>query len=174
MLDRERDRAGPGPDVHDDGILRPAERVQRELHEHLGLRPGHEHARPHLEADVPERLVAGQVLERRPGAPLAERATEHARLPRVEALGARVQAGAIGLEHLHEQALGAHPGALDAVALQVVGGAAHDLRRTRADQPLPSSPESCAARSAASSASTNSSMSPASTLCSWWDVSFTR
>ena len=41
---------------------------------------------PHLEREPAERLVAGQVLHRRPGAPLAHRAPEHPGLARVEAL----------------------------------------------------------------------------------------
>ena len=74
----------------------------------------------------------GEVLHRRPRAPLTDRAAEHPGLPRVEPALARVQTRPVGLEHVHQQDLGRRLRALDAVAIQVARRAPQDLGRAHA------------------------------------------
>ncbi len=79
---------------------------------HLGLRPGHEHARPHLELEVAEVRLAGDVLQRLAGGPAGDIGPE----PRVEGgVGHGVQLAAPDPVHAGRDQLGVgarrfHPG----------------------------------------------------------------
>jgi hypothetical protein len=123
ILDRERDRAGARAHVDDHGVLSVADLRERVLDEELGLGPGDEHAGPDLERDPSELFISRQVLHRRAGASLTDRAAEHPGLTRVEPRRTRVQPRAIGADHVHQQDLGRRVGALDPVPIQVGAGA---------------------------------------------------
>jgi hypothetical protein len=129
VLDRQRDRAGAGPDVHDDGVLHGADRAQRLADQDLGLGPRDEDPRAHADRDAPEGLLADEVLERRPRAPLAQAPAVHPRLARIQPVATRVEPGAVDLQHRHQERLGVLPRALDAVPLEVRRRAPDDVGR---------------------------------------------
>jgi hypothetical protein len=103
--DRERDRAGAGAEVGHDGLghIHLAEPGDGPAGHHLGLRPGHEHAWPHLEFQVAEVRPAGDVLERLPSGTARDLGPE----PRVErGIGHRVQLAAPDPVHARSDQLG--------------------------------------------------------------------
>jgi len=59
---RQRDGAGTGAEVHDDGRPLAGDRGEPPVHEQLGLRPRHEHPGPHRQQQVTERRGTRKVL----------------------------------------------------------------------------------------------------------------
>src|SRR5262249_6018244 len=93
LPDRERDGARAGAEVGHDGLgdVHLPEPGDGPAGHYLRLRPGHEYARAHLELEVPEVRLAGDVLQRLAGGPAGDIGPE----PRVEiGVGYRVQLAA--------------------------------------------------------------------------------
>src|SRR5437762_633979 len=83
----------------------------------------------------PEHLLTRQVLKRRPVTPAAELPSERLRLARRQALGARVQRRAIRPQDGSQEDLGVRPWALDAMPLEIAGGAGDHFGRPHLNAP---------------------------------------
>ena len=96
-------------------FVHAGDRVEGDLHQPFGLRPGNEHAGGHEQRKIHELLLAGEVLERRAGAALAQRSPVEPGRGRVQSVGPRVEPRAVGPQQVHEQRFGRCSGTLDSV-----------------------------------------------------------
>src|SRR5712691_5659206 len=184
VLDDQRDRSRSCTHVHDCRRRDPLHPFKRRKRQSFGLWTRDEDPRGHPEHQLQELLVARQVLNGGSMAALAESPAEQASGTSVQSLGPGIQSGSVRLQEVLEQDLRRLPGAVHAVARQVIGGSPDHLGWThhlpcRRGSALPARfpPEasaSCSRRSAAMSAVTSSSMSPAMTSGRLCRDSFSR
>ena len=130
VLDRQSDGAGSRADVDDErpgdgrgrrrGRHRPRPRSRGAGRTHLGGSPTSGVGIP------PRRSRAGSAPRRTAGTARVPNATASSATQRIVP---RVESGAVGAEHAHEELLGRRQRCVDAVPLEVVGGPTHDQAR---------------------------------------------
>ena len=175
MRDGDRDASAARAHVSDaEPGPRPSSNLHRTLHEDLGVRVGHEHVGRHLEFQAHELLVADEVGDRlAPGAPPDQAAIGAQLRLRQRAIELQVEVEAAHSKGVREEKLGIEARGIRTVLLKVVGGELQDLNDGQlAWASLP--PFSCAVLSAAMSAETSSSRSPAMTRSSLCKVRLIR
>ena len=152
-------------------------KLEAGLDEDLGVRPGDQHARVHVQLEEAERLAPEDVGHRLAPLAASHERVEARRLAGLQpAGGAGDEAGAVGVKDLGEQYLGVEAGGVAPRGGQAVGGA----RQRVADGVVSDRHVSAACassarrRSSASSAPVSSSSSPPSTFSTLWTVRFTR
>jgi hypothetical protein len=112
VRDRQRERAGAGPEIHDHRRRHAGQPLQRPPGELLGLGSWHEDAGTDGQLQVAEGRPAGEVLQRHPVRALVQQCTEpHGDV--VRDVDERQQAVAGHPEDSGEQQLGVHPRRLD-------------------------------------------------------------
>jgi hypothetical protein len=126
VRDRQRERAGAGPEIDDDRRRHAGQPLQRPAGELLGLRPRHEDAGADGQLQVAEGRPAGEVLQRHAVRALVEQGAEpHGDV--VRHCDQRQQPAAGDAQDRRQQQLGVHARGLHPGVGEAAGGACEQV-----------------------------------------------